>query len=1356
MRGTTFYRPARAYPSALPSDTITISAPPVVQNIQTGPLAWLQYVLPSVGMLGSLVFIFAFHTSLLLILAGASFAVFAIAAGVLMGVIQRRIANKQRKQQRASYLDYLANLRKRLLVLAKEQRLVESRLYPAYEELVTRVERRQFLWERRPADTDFLSVRIGSGPRPLCCPLQLAGARDFTVQFVPDLRAQAESLITEYSYLDDLPAVIPLRLFSTLSINGERTQTRAQARALLAQIVACHAPEDVRCLAYFPAEQAQNWDWLKWLPHARRLRQVKAEKPHAPEQFCMLASTVDDLRTLLAQQIKPELDRRHRLIEEAGSDPQQQQQVAIHLSLPHLIILLDGFSPTNALGQMPELDVLLNERAFLGITIICLVDDRPQEPAQVRARLSIIDADGLSFEESKYGGRHMEGLLPDLVDLPLCERIARSLASISLAEAGTQQDISTDIRLLDLLELPAADALAPDVTWRPQVRADLLRVPLGLRADGRLVYLDLKEAADRGMGPHGLLVGATGSGKSELLRTLITGLAIKHDPQTLNFVLVDFKGGASFSDFAALPHVAGIITNLQSDLALVERVYASLLGEQQRRQNLLHEAGNLDNIKQYQAMWRMNPEMESMPHLVIIVDEFAELIASQPDFLDLFVTMGRVGRSLGLYLLFATQRLEEGRIKGLESHLRYRICLRTYSAGESKTVLGKADAYYLPSIPGVGYLKVDTDTYDFFKTALISVPYVPFQEQISLSSKVRLFASDGKLLRYQPAGTLSSDEIESSGLKTEMDVIIERLTLAGQPRREQAVHQVWLPPLEKVLTLGSVLQKSPRADLDGSRWETPPPFGELRVPAGLVDMPLQQAQEPLWLDFSGAGGHLALVGAPQTGKSTFLRTLITAFLLTHTPRDVQFYCIDMGGGLLRIFEDVPHVGTVCGKPERDKVPRVVRQMRKIIEEREFLFRERGIDSMVTFREQRRLGYLADVPFGDVFLIIDNFGQFFQEFDHLESELTEIVANGLTYGVHLVIATNRWAEVRPKLRDNIGTRLELRLNDVTESELGKVIASAIPVGVPGRGANRDKLHFQVALPTLETSVAQEGLGAQVQETLHALAQRVCTAWKGKSAPPVHVLPPLVRWEDLPAPAASQPPGVPLGLEEFRLSPLFIDLLSSSGPHFMILGDTECGKTSLLRAWIRGIEQRYAPGEISFAIVDFRKRLLDFTESKHLLIYAYNAQTLTACVGNLQVDLEKRMQKSSNVPLSELRKPQRWSGRHYVLFVDDYETIMTASGSPITQLADYLLVGQDIGFHLVLVHRVGGVGRLSFETIFQRLREMGTSAIIMSGDPTEGKILYGQASALLPPGRGYLVQPRHPPMLIQGAFAQPAYS
>ena len=1351
MHGTKFYRPARAYPPRLPEGEIVIGAPPAISPVHSGATTWLQYLFPVVGGLGSFVFILAFHSNVLFVVAAIAMAVCSVGVGIITGVMQRRMQKKQRKAERATYLDYLTHCQARLHTLVQMQQRVSTRLHPDAMRLVANVIRREYLWERRLEDQDFLHVRVGVGATPLCCDVRLdLGNNPMMVKFVPDLRLQAEALVDAYKYRDDIPIVLPLRHIGTLAVAGKRSLTHSLIRAMLCQIVAFHSPEDVRCMVCSPQQAVQDWVWLKWLPHIRRLRQVKTEKKHAPESFCLLAGNIDDCRNLLSHQIKPELERRRKLLED-------KEDTATNLMRPHLVVILDGFTPHGALAQLPELDELFRDAAKLGITAICLVEDRSQEPSLTSARIAISAVDWLTFEENKPGGCQLVGITPDTIDLQTCEHIARSLAPLTLAEKGAQQDLSQDIRLLDLFNIPSADGIQALQIWQPRTNQGLLQVPIGRRAGGELLILDLKEAAEKGMGPHGLIVGATGSGKSELLRTIVSSLVITHDPSLVNFVLVDFKGGASFADFAALPHVAGIITNLQSDASLVDRAYLSLVGERQRRERMLHEAGNLDNIKQYQAKRRMDPGMEPMPHLLIIVDEFAELIANRSDFLDLFVTIGRVGRSLGLYMLLASQRIDEGRIRGLEGHLRYRICLRTFSAPESSAVLGTPDAYYLPSSPGIGYFKVDADIFELFKTALISVPYMP-AEHITPISLIQEFTSTGKLVRYQPVMNTSGPlpaltKNEVSELHTEMDVIIARLAGAQPADCQTRVHQIWLPPLSKMLTLDEILGKHGHNAIDEGLWQNPHPFGSLCIPVGLLDKPLEQVQEPLVLDFSGAGGHLAVVGAPQSGKSTLLRTIVTSFMMTHSPYDVQLYCIDLGGGLLRVFENAPHVGTLCGKSERDKIRRVVRQIHTIIDERVFLFREQGIDSMATYRLRRQAGELSDVPFGDVFLTIDNYAQFQQEFDQLNDEITDIIATGLSYGVHIILATNRWAEMRPKLRDNIGTRLELRLNDPIESEFGKVAASAIPVSVPGRGLTKDKLQFQTALPLVGSHMGSENFqNFPLQQALESLVQQTQQGWKAAPAPPIRMLPSSVRLQELPLLRVHQPPGVPIGLEEFRLDPVYIDLISAS-PHFIVLGDTECGKTNLLRTWMRGLEQHYTPKQVAFAIVDYRKMLLEFANSEHLLTYAHNPPTLQECVGNFKADLEKRLLSSSNVPLQHLRRKKQWNGCHYFLFVDDYDSIVTPTGSPLNPLVEFLLAGHDIGLHLIITRRVGGVGRTGFEPVFQRLREMGSSGLIMSGDPQEGILLGGQRASLLPPGRGYLVQRNHPPTLVQTLLTEP---
>ncbi len=1351
MHGILFHRPARTYPDPLPHDDIVIVPPPALAPTQKSPMRFLQLLMPLFGALGSVLF-FAFagagmRSSPLMFVGIGAMMLISVLSGVMMQVQQRSGARDKKKNDRAKYQRYLAQQSSRLDNIMQLQRAANTRLYPALPTVESWVGQREYIWERRPADSDFLDVRIGTSATPLCCRLRVDLGSNPMAEHDPAMVARAQALISKYEQLPDSPVVIPIRSSGSLAVTGNLSVTRSLLRSMLCNIAAFHAPEDLRIMAYFPPEATEEWSWLKWLPHTHRLHQSKTVKKGAPEPLALLADTPEDFEHLMSDQLMPELEHHRRLIEAAhsgSSSPAPQQ---------HIIMILDDYTPASQVARLPAMEALYHEAASLGVTIIYLVRERRLEPSILHARIEISDIGFLHYEETAKGGRRIEAVHPDGADVAACERIARGLAPLIVSEKGVQRDLSEDAPLLGLLNVPAADSIDIRTLWKPRSRADLLRVPIGLRANGEALFIDLKEAADGGLGVHGLLIGATGSGKSELLRTIVTSLALTHDPETLNFIFADFKGGAAFADLANLPHAAGMISNLQSDLTLVDRMRAALFGEQERRQRMLREAGNLDNIKQYQIKWRGAPDLEPMPYLVIVIDEFAELLSNRPDFLELFVTIGRVGRSLGMHLLLATQRLGEGRIQGLEGHLRYRICLRTFNAQESKQVIGTPDAFYLPSYPGVGYFKVDTDVYQLFKSALISTPFVPPEARAAAPLQIRQFSSTGKLISFQPASTLTArtndQPIAGESLQTEMDVVIA--TLREQAAAEaDRVHQVWLPPLGTAITLDQVLGYKSGQSPDTTSAPAMPPYGILQTPVGLVDKPSEQRQDPLLLNFSGAGGHLVLIGAPQTGKSTFLRTLMASFIATHSPRDVQLYAIDFGGGLLRSLESAPHVGGVAGKSERDKVRRTVNQMRTIMQEREFLFREHRIDSMVTFRERRLAGDLADTPFGDVFLIIDDLAQLLHEFEGIDNDLAEIIAAGLTYGVHVVITSSRWADVRPKLRDNIGTRLELRVNDPLDSEMGKAAALSLTGAPPGRGVLKGGTQFQIALPRLDGDGEAEG--APIAQAIEQFVQDARAAWNGPAAPPIRMLPPLVHATDLPIPGRDPHSGVPLGLEELRLDPVYMDLMTGS-PHFLVLGDSECGKTTLLRAWMLGLMQRYTPEQVQIAIVDYRRMLLDMVQSPHIFAYACTPPMVKDSVERIRAVLAERTLSSSQLTIEELRSPQRWTGPHHFLFVDDYESIVTPSGNPLSPLVENLLLARDVGFHLILARQVGGTSRAAFEPVFQRLKEMGSPGLIMSGDPQEGPLLSNQRAAELPPGRGYLVRRNQRTTLIQTAYVAP---
>ncbi|MEX2659364.1 MAG: type VII secretion protein EccCb, partial [Acidimicrobiales bacterium] len=841
------------------------------------------------------------------------------------------------------------------------------------------------------------------------------------------------------------------------------------------------------------------------------------------------------------------------------------------------------------------------------------------------------------------------------------------------------------VGLTELLGIGDAGSLDPAATWAPRPPRDALRVPIGVSAGGDPLHLDLKESAQGGMGPHGLVVGATGSGKSELLRTLVTALAITHPPDDLSFVLVDFKGGATFAGLAGLPHVAGMITNLQDDLAMVDRMQASLTGEMRRRQEALREAGDLASIREHRERRLAGAALEPLPSLLVVVDEFAELLSSRPEFIDLFVAIGRLGRSLGMHLLLASQRLDEGRLRGLESHLSYRIGLRTFSAAESRTVLGVPDAYTLPPEPGGGYLKVDTTVLERFRAALVSGPY------------------------ERPGGGASPvlEPLPGAAPASTMDVAVARLRHAG----EQA-HQVWLAPLDPAYTLDQVLpgiEVLPDRGLVATGW---PAVGRLAVPVGLVDRPEDQARGLLVADLSGAEGNVAIVGAPQSGKSTLLRTILVSLALTHAPSEVQVYGIDAGGGTLGALEGVPHVGTIASRLDPERVRRVIGEVESILAAREELFRTRGIDSMATYRSLRAAGELPGEAFGDVFLAIDGWPALRLAFEDLDPVVVDLAARGLGYGVHVLITASRWMEIRSNLKDSLGGRFELRLSDPADSVVDRRTAMNVAANVPGRGITAERLHFQAALPRIDGVQDAGDLGPAVAD----LVSRSAAAWQGSVARPVRLLPTDLPASALPSAADDPAPGVPIGIGEAELSPVHLDLVGGE-PHLLVLGDGESGKTTLLRTFLTQLCARTGPDRARVIVVDYRRTLLEVVPDSHLLAYTGAAPAATDAMAKLRHNLAERMPGSDLSP-QQLRDRSWWSGPEIYVVVDDYDLVVTPTANPLSPLLEHLAQGRDLGLHLIVARRVSGATRGLFEPVLQRIKELGSPGIILSGDRQEG--------------------------------------
>ncbi|MFE1933798.1 type VII secretion protein EccCa [Streptomyces sp. NPDC059474] len=1305
-------RPPRATPPEVPTNELRLEPPPELSRSQREGMA--MQLLPMLGMGSSVVFFFMPNSAPFMKIMGGMMLISTVAMVIAQVVRVRKDSQGEAVQGRRDYVKYLANARRRVHRTARAQRDIQFYLHPNPDQLWSLVAEGSRLWERRIGDEDFGQVRIGLGPQELWTPL--VAPETAPVDELEPLSAGAmQQFLAVHSSLDDLPMAVSLRAFYHMTISGERESVFGAARSLIASLVALHSPEDLVVAVVTAAGTADKWDWTKWLPHTQVPGSV--DGAGTKRLFSDNLPEVEDL-------LKGWLDGRSRF------NPEGQAL----LDQPHVVVILQGCS-------VPPDSLLAAQEGLQGVTVVEVVPEPMDEP---RGGLSlIVHPDRLRVEAGAavYRGK------PDALSLAAAEALGRQLAPLRMSVGGEDDEpLLANLEFTDLLGLGDAAAVDTNVTWRPRSTAERLRVPIGVGEDGSPVMLDLKEAAQEGMGPHGLCVGATGSGKSELLRTLVLGLAVTHSSETLNFVLADFKGGATFAGMAAMPHVAAVITNLADDLTLVDRMRDSITGELQRRQELLRASGNYSNLHDYEKARAAGAPLEPLASLVLVIDEFSELLTAKPDFIDMFIQIGRIGRSLGVHLLLASQRLEEGRLRGLDTYLSYRIGLRTFSAAESRAAIGVPDAYHLPSVPGSGYLKFGTEEMVRFKAAYVSGTYRATTTSLIGSGPLPtdrrpvLFTAVPVPVRYvepDPDFSYTPEGTDDALADTVLDVIVRGLEGQGP-----AAHQVWLPPLNDAPALDQILATlavSPERGLHVSEY---PRSGGLVVPLGIVDKPFEQRREILYHDFSGAAGHMLIVGGPRSGKSTLLRTLISTFALTHTPYEVQFYGLDFGGGGMIAIDDMPHIGGVASRLDPEKIRRTIAEVTGILNQREEFFRDNNIDSIGTYRQLRASGQLPGEAWGDVFLIIDGWQSFKTDYELLESIVADIATRGLGLGVHLVATVTRYMEMRAALKDQLLGRLELRLGDPLDSEFDRKVAANVPVGTPGRGLTPEKLHFLGGLPQLESSPADDQAAATA-----AFVKAVGDNWSGPHAPQVRMLPRMLPVRDIPGGAAEPHRGVAIGIDEMHLEPVFINF--DNDPFFAVYGETESGKTALLRLLIKQITEQYTPDEALFIVGDYRRSLLECVPESHLVGYATTQNAFDKYVADMNTLIGSRIPGTDVTP-QQLRNRSWWKGPRAFIVVDDYDLVATSSGNPMTQLVDNLPYARDAGVNIILSRNTAGAGRSSYEQFIQRFKELGAQGVLLSGPSSEGELLANVKARPLPPGRGVFVSRRGDASLVQTAW------
>ena len=1315
------HRAGRIVHAAQPPEPILIPPPP--QLADTGSQSFpFQMLLPLAGAGSSMLMMTLLRANPIFALLGAVVMVIT-AVGMLISLVSRRAGqSRQRRDRRDRYLDRLAATHEDATARDHEIREQAYRTHPAPHALpqwaISPVRR----WERRRSHADFLLLRIGTAD--LIMPSAAIPTVGMPQEVDPLLLAEMRSLVRAHEVQPDLPTTIDLDCAGEVSIVGPPEATRHLARVLLSQAAVHHAPEDLHLALVYPDQNAQEWDCLARLPHLRMNGVFDG-----PISRRRVAPTQPALEQLLREEIHEASRQAARLNRTGGRKARPTG--------PRLLAVVEQEGPALPLA-VPDNAL---DSAAIGATVLYLVTDRLHEPSDPSLRLTVQHDGTIVIEDlrpvSAEPGRPEQtpppvACRPDDLGPALAEGISRALAPYSLGAAAERQDQDeTTTTLAELLGVDDPRAIDPRTAWSPRSPRDFLRVPIGSDDSGATVLLDLKESAQLGVGPHGLCVGATGSGKSELLRTLVAALASTHGPEDLSMILIDYKGGAAFAPFAPLPHVVGLMDNLADDAGLVERARASLAGEVTRRQKQLRDAGSSPDIAHYRRLRAEHPEMAPMPHLFVIIDEFGELLTASPDLVDLLLTIGRIGRSIGVHLLLSSQRIEAGKLRGLDTYLSYRICLRTFTEAESSTVIGVGDAFHLPAVPGYGYLKVDTSIFTRFRSGFVSGPIDTIDEQPSpeeIEERVPLLLPAYNGLEAESSVTVEDDVPEGHTTRaTVVDTVVSQLAQAAP-----VSSPVWLDPLPSRLTLSRLHSASLRR---GRNAVPVPPVPSVSVPIGIVDDPAQQRQDPWLLDLTLGGGHVSITGAPQSGRTNFLWTLATSAALCLPPSRLAFYGIDATGGGLARLSALPNVGGIATRGDRERMRRVVEEIVTMLDTREQVFSRHRIDSLDVLRNRHATGQIPELASADVVLLIDGLGLLRSDFEELEDSLDDILRRGSGLGVHAVMTLSRSNELRMAQQPLVGTRLELRLNDPADSLIARKLSKTLRADVPGRVLTPEQLFAHAALPIADDADTSHGVGTALEE----LAGQIASRWSGERPAPIRMLPEAIDPADLPD-GEEEPDLLPLGLFQDTMTPINLDLVGRD-PHLLVLGDPGCGKSTVLRGVIESLVERHTPDELVIAVYDMRRTTADACPESYLGGHATSAALAEGLSASIAQELERR-----SAAMSAGEEPD---GPRIVLVVDDYDILAAGNSNPLAPIIPYLSSARDLRLNVALTRPVAGSSQAMYDQLLLALRNTGATGLLMDGERSEGIVLAGMRAEHLRPGRGWWLRRGARPRLAQVA-------
>ena len=911
---------------------------------------------------------------------------------VLTNAYQKRKEARDKERLQSKYISYLENKDAELNRISTNQLqiLMANNIssLDAYNMVFTK---NQNLWRRDIHQKDFLNIKLGIGRIPLNIDYTMP-EEHFKPEDDSNLYKRLKGIIEKYENIENAPIIESLTMSKIVSIIGRHDLTKKYVDNLLLQLLFLHSYYDLKVVLFTEPQYEKEWSYLKKAPHTFDNN----------KDIRFFASNEDDSKEI-AQYLLNVINSR---IPENDKD-----EGDLYKSFDsYYLIITDNYE---SIKDYPLFEKIFKTNSNIGFSVIIVNNNFANLPIECHKFIGVNSETEGGLINSELSLDNQKVFQIEQVGNVDYDAFCVALANIPIIGQKSSFKLPTVYNFLEMYESGNVEQLNSLERWRYNDPVVSLSVPIGVNSIGSNFKLDLHEKAH---GPHGLIAGMTGSGKSDFIISYILSMSVNFHPDEVQFVLIDYKGGGLVGAFTnkeagyKLPHLAGTITNLEK--SEIDRTMVAIQTELERRQELFNSAkeklseGTID-IYKYQKYYREGLIDVPLSHLFIISDEFAELKSQEPDFMDLLISTARIGRSLGVHLILATQKPSGVVNDQIWSNARFKVCLKVQDANDSNEVIKRPDAAYLKE-PGRFYLQVGfNEIFDIGQAAYAESSYIP-KEQIhkEIDDNITFINNIGRTIK-----TINLQKNEQEKVDGEELINVVKYLSSLSEKEHINTRQLWLDPLPKVMYYDDIVKE----------YNYEKTQNVIEAIVGVYDDPARQRQSILTLNFTKLGNAVIY---SSDERNTIMDTILYSLISNYTTNELNIFALDFDGQTLKVFADAPQVGDVLFISETEKIERLFRGIFEEIEKRKVLFQD--FNGSYDFYINNSGNQLPAIIF-----IIHGYENFKETFDEMPEEVEKIAREGARYGIYLIITAVAETALRANLRNNMAQTVPLKLTTQTD-------------------------------------------------------------------------------------------------------------------------------------------------------------------------------------------------------------------------------------------------------------------------------------------------------------------------------------